>query len=222
MKFLVLDTSTDNLSWAAFSEAELIFKYTHQIKRGSSKAIAVLEKLLTDYKLKVKDFDAFFVGSGPGSFTGLRISFSIVKAFGCATGKPVIAVSSFATMAYKLRKQAQKIAVVTDARRGFFYTAAYRINKDKLIRKQKEKLSIPQEFIEQHRDYLYVSSETPVLDKLAKEYPDLQVHQSVVWPDLFSLRDLGRQLYLKGGIKPLTKLEPLYIYPKDCQVKKHV
>jgi tRNA threonylcarbamoyl adenosine modification protein YeaZ len=48
--------------------------------------------MLSANQLRWNQMDFMVVSSGPGSFTGLRIAFATVKAFGLATGKPVITV----------------------------------------------------------------------------------------------------------------------------------
>lgn len=79
--------------------------------------------LLDDAGMVPADVDAWALGSGPGSFTGLRLSFGAFRAFAHAHGKPVIHVDSFAALARPFRGLAGTLAVVQQARRGRVYLA---------------------------------------------------------------------------------------------------
>jgi tRNA threonylcarbamoyladenosine biosynthesis protein TsaB len=59
----------------------------------SAQLIPELQTALDRQKLKKTDIDAYAVASGPGSFTGLRVGLSTVKALSEIQGKPIAAVS---------------------------------------------------------------------------------------------------------------------------------
>jgi tRNA threonylcarbamoyladenosine biosynthesis protein TsaB len=59
----------------------------------SAQLIPELQNALDRQKLKKSDIDAYAVASGPGSFTGLRVGLSTVKALSEVLHKPIAAVS---------------------------------------------------------------------------------------------------------------------------------
>jgi tRNA threonylcarbamoyladenosine biosynthesis protein TsaB len=76
-------------------------------------------------------FDAFAVGAGPGSFTGLRIGMATAKGLAFASGRPLWVVSSLAALALDLADapgsgDAALYVPVLDARRGEIYAGFYR------------------------------------------------------------------------------------------------
>jgi tRNA threonylcarbamoyladenosine biosynthesis protein TsaB len=81
---------------------------------------------------RLADVDAFAVVSGPGSFTGLRVGLSAVKAMAEATGKPILTLSRLAILAFVAAKLPPTESpdstthVVLDAGRGEFYHGIYR------------------------------------------------------------------------------------------------
>lgn len=98
----------------------------------SAELIPAVAELLQANERKLAEVDAFAVVSGPGSFTGLRVGLSAVKAMAEATGKPILTLSRLAimaSMAAKLRSGESANAavhVVLDAGRGEFYHGVYR------------------------------------------------------------------------------------------------
>jgi tRNA threonylcarbamoyladenosine biosynthesis protein TsaB len=78
-------------------------------------------------------FDAFAVGAGPGSFTGLRIGMATAKGLAFAAGRPLWVVSSLAALALDLADDDDPgpgdgalYVPVLDARRGEIYAGFYR------------------------------------------------------------------------------------------------
>jgi tRNA threonylcarbamoyladenosine biosynthesis protein TsaB len=88
--------------------------------------------LLHSSDRRLADLDAFAVVSGPGSFTGLRVGLSAVKAMAEAIGKPILTLSRLAIMASMAAKLPgceradEAMHVVLDAGRGEFYHGVYR------------------------------------------------------------------------------------------------
>ncbi len=78
-----------------------------------------LENLIEEAQLSYSDISLYAVGRGPGSFSGMRMSFAIAQALALPTKTEVRAVSSGAALALAAsREGAEQIAVVGDARRG--------------------------------------------------------------------------------------------------------
>lgn len=101
-------------------------------RQFSAELIPAIAELLRASDRRLANLDAFAVVSGPGSFTGLRVGLSAVKAMAEATGKPILTLSRLAilaSMAGKLSSgELTDVAahVVLDAGRGEFYHGVYR------------------------------------------------------------------------------------------------
>ncbi|MGC1869437.1 MAG: tRNA (adenosine(37)-N6)-threonylcarbamoyltransferase complex dimerization subunit type 1 TsaB [Acidobacteriaceae bacterium] len=98
----------------------------------SAELIPAIAELLRTNERRLTDLDAFAVVSGPGSFTGLRVGLSAVKAMAEATGKPILTLSRLAILASMADKLSSgepgnaAVQVVVDAGRGEFYLGVYR------------------------------------------------------------------------------------------------
>jgi len=101
MLILAMDTSGPSVSVALWREGRLLTETTSQTGRPHSTTLMPLtEGLLLDSGLKVADIDAYACTLGPGSYTGLRIGVSTIKAMAYAAGKPAIGISTLAAMAW--------------------------------------------------------------------------------------------------------------------------
>jgi tRNA threonylcarbamoyladenosine biosynthesis protein TsaB len=98
----------------------------------SAELIPAVAELLQANQRRLADVDAFAAVSGPGSFTGLRVGLSAVKAMAEATGKPILTLSRLAIVASTAARLFQSepadapVHIVLDAGRGEFYHGMYR------------------------------------------------------------------------------------------------
>lgn len=126
MKVLAIDTSANVAAAAVAEENVLLGEYIlNHKKTHSQKIMVMIEELLKDLELTVRDIDLFAVANGPGSFTGLRIGVATMKALAHSVNKPIAGVSSLAAMAYNLPYAEHIIVPVMDARANRVYTASY-------------------------------------------------------------------------------------------------
>ncbi len=101
MLILGIDTSGKTASVSICDENNVIAQTTVLTKLTHSQVILpLIEKLLKDAELTLTDIDGFAVANGPGSYTGLRIGISAVKAMGLALNKKCIGVSTLKSLAY--------------------------------------------------------------------------------------------------------------------------
>ncbi|MBV8896869.1 MAG: tRNA (adenosine(37)-N6)-threonylcarbamoyltransferase complex dimerization subunit type 1 TsaB, partial [Acidobacteriaceae bacterium] len=83
----------------------------------------VIEQVLEEAGVALRDIDCFAAASGPGSFTGVRVGLSAVKGLAAALGKPAVGVSNLKALA-SLGTRPLRIASI-DARRSQHYVAVY-------------------------------------------------------------------------------------------------
>lgn len=207
------------LSLAALNDEHVMFTFKKRIKRGASFILLYCDRLLKKYSLSLKEFDCFVVGAGPGSFTGLRISFSIVKGWSCALGVPVLSVGSFFSIAEKVKHISSRIVVLSDARRGLVYASPFNVKGDTVLKGKKERLVSLEDLIFAYPRHLFVTYDALLREKAQRLNPNVWFYSKDVWPEAFFLVKRAYDYCKKEGRIPSAKLEPLYIYPKTCQVK---
>ncbi len=124
LRVLGVDTSREMGSVALVDSAGGLAKRRMEPGGGHGQRIFYeIEELLRDCGVALEEVDGFAAGSGPGSFTGVRIALAAVKGLAEAQGKPVFGVSNLQALAWHgvgaLR------AAVMDARREQIFGALY-------------------------------------------------------------------------------------------------
>lgn len=101
MKILSLDTSSNICSVCILEDTTVLLeKHIEDEKTHSQKLMPLIDEILSEANLSLSDFDLFVCCTGPGSFTGVRIGVSTIKAFHDVTNIPIASVSSLESLAY--------------------------------------------------------------------------------------------------------------------------
>lgn len=91
---LFLDSSTNYLYLALYSDKE-IATFTRNGKNDHSETLTdMLSLFLKNNNVTVDDIDSIYVGRGPGSYTGVRISGTIAKVLAMVKNKPLYSFST--------------------------------------------------------------------------------------------------------------------------------
>ena len=99
----------------------------------SARLLRSIDQLLKLASWDITDIGGFAAPAGPGSFTGIRVGLSTIKALSFASGKPVAAVSSLAALAVKLRDTGGRLLCpLIDAKKSEVYAALYDSSGGKL------------------------------------------------------------------------------------------
>ncbi len=124
MNYLAIDTSGKNLT-VLICKDDQIYKYFDG-ECGVNHSVALMPKVeelaeKANFDFKRADFFACVVGAG--SFTGIRIGVSTVKAMCFAFSKPCLAITSFDTLAYN---EKGSVLTLIDAKHNGFYACGYK------------------------------------------------------------------------------------------------
>ena len=127
MNYLAIDTSGKSLIVIIKNGDKVLSFYDDKCAfRHSVELMPKVEQLAkeADFDFSKADFFACVVGAG--SFTGIRIGVSTIKAMCFAFNKPCLSVTSFDTLAYNKRG---KVMAIIDAKHNGFYACGYENNK---------------------------------------------------------------------------------------------
>lgn len=243
MNILAIDTSTKYLCLAIAKDGRLLAGMRRPFGRElSEKIIPSIDSALKQSKLSLKAIDYFGIGLGPGSFTGLRIGLAVIKGLVFPFRKPVIGVGSLDVLASAVSNHSGLVCPIVDARRSLVYAAIYNCGRGELIRKTGYLLASIEELLERLKsregmvflgDGLNLYSEE-IKNKFGAGvifaddglwYPKPEALMSSVKEQINASTTLSidterRRSINNKDFSDLHKLVPIYLYPKECQVRK--
>ncbi|MEZ4753392.1 MAG: tRNA (adenosine(37)-N6)-threonylcarbamoyltransferase complex dimerization subunit type 1 TsaB [Bdellovibrionota bacterium] len=137
---LAIDTSTKFSSIALqLSDGSILCNETESENSHDEELANLVQQTLSDADLKAKDIRKLIIGSGPGSFTGLRIGFSFMKGLASALGLSLDVLPTFHAAALASVVEQGTVAVLSDAKRSEWFMQIFEILDANKI---KEKISL--------------------------------------------------------------------------------
>jgi len=131
MTILALEFSSPQRS-VAIARDGIVLSEASETGGRNTAAFGMIEKTLAEAKIRREQIDALCIGSGPGSYTGIRSAISIAQGWQLAREIKLLGIGSVETIA--AQAQAEKIFgrvnVMIDAQRNEFYLAAFGISSD--------------------------------------------------------------------------------------------
>src|SRR5712691_203464 len=178
----------------------------------SAQLVPQIAALLSKHGFKKEDISAFAVASGPGSFTGLRVGLSAIKALAEVLEKPIAAVSLLEALASVEHIQGRVIAAL-DAGRAQVYAGEYEITDDATM--ISERLLTIDEFVAAAAGCTVVTPDQTVADQAGRA--GLSVRQ-VERPRSDAIARLGWQKILAGVTVSPEDLEANYMRRFDGEI----
>jgi len=215
---LGIELSSRQGSVALLKDGELLAEKTWLGERVRHNILfQTLETLLNEAGVSYSDILLYAVGRGPGSFSGMRMSFAVAQALALPNKKEVRAVSSGAALALAAaREGAKQIAVVGDARRGqlwygLFSVAAFhergpRSGTSATVEQTEDWKLVPYEELVVPAGTLVVS---PEAERLAQYLPNIGTSRFPLASDVARLA-----LVQSEPLEPLYMHPPVFIEPK--------
>ncbi|WP_424832415.1 tRNA (adenosine(37)-N6)-threonylcarbamoyltransferase complex dimerization subunit type 1 TsaB [Ruegeria sp.] len=97
---LAFDTSAAHCAAALLRGGQITVSRAEAMTRGQAERLMpLLEEVLAEAGCTWQDLDAVGVGTGPGNFTGIRISVSAARGLALGLGVPAIGVDGFDALA---------------------------------------------------------------------------------------------------------------------------
>ena len=127
MIVLALDTSGPVASVAVADETRIRYEAcaANQLKHSES-IMPMVEEALCRSGVTLQQLNLLAVTAGPGSFTGIRIGVTAVKAMAHALNIPCLGLSSLEVTAAGIEAHDKIVCPLQDARVGQVYGAAFR------------------------------------------------------------------------------------------------
>jgi tRNA threonylcarbamoyladenosine biosynthesis protein TsaB len=145
---LALDTCDSRGSLAVLRDDEVLKAIAHEgTSDYSSWVLPSADEALRAIGLGIRDVEVFAAATGPGSFTGVRIALTTVKAWSEAYGRGIAGVSRLAAMA-RQASGGVYVAAFADAHRDQVFGALFRREGPALTPVESEMVAAPAVFLD--------------------------------------------------------------------------
>jgi tRNA threonylcarbamoyladenosine biosynthesis protein TsaB len=146
---LAIDTSEARGSVAVLrAGATVAWKLHEDAADYSGWLLPSVNEVITKAGIGMEQIDLIGVSTGPGSFTGLRVGLTTVKAWSEIYGKRIVGISRLEAMARSGGASTKYVAASYDAQRGQLFGAIYELGSGGAARIGDEQVVSPEEFVE--------------------------------------------------------------------------
>lgn len=225
MRILAIDTTTKFLTLAIYDNGRIAEYNLETGNKLSSLLVPTIKRALEALGLSPSDIDYFAAGIGPGSFTGIRLGLSAIKGFSFALSKPIIGVPTLDALAMNAPSGDKRIITAIDAKRGLVYFCAYKYKNGKLTK------MIPYSLLDKNDLYRNIKPFSVILGDALNLYRDdiksnfgevLFLDKDTWYPKAHNIVSLALKGIQQGRYSDNFKINPIYLYPKECQIRKSV
>ena len=128
MNILAIETSTEYCSVTLWRDGVVSERCEQVGQKHSELLLAMLDGLLQEEGIAVKQVDGIGFGKGPGSFTGVRIACGVAQGLAFGADLKVVGVCTLQALAQA--SVHDKVIAALDARMSEVYLAAYEKHED--------------------------------------------------------------------------------------------
>lgn len=128
MKILALDTATEACSVSLGLDDRSIDRYFEMERGHAERLLPLIDEVLAEGGVTLRQLDAIAFGRGPGGFTGVRLAASVAQGLAFGAGIGVVPVSNLAAVAQRVMNAdaaIRRVLVVNDARMREVYWAQF-------------------------------------------------------------------------------------------------
>jgi len=209
----------------AFLKGNFLASFAISSKESYSKILfRALTCLEDSFNFSLEDIDYYAIDIGPGSFTGLRIGFSVLKAFSLIYPKPVIPVCSLEVLAFNFAATSLPVVSLINAYSKEVFMAIYKWKKFE-AETCVAPCCIPLEKLPEHvkEPSLFISETLEVWEDFLKEKlrdyfikPEIPVN---ITPELVAKLAYLKLKQNRVELKNAEELTPFYLKASEAERK---
>ena len=208
---LNIETSSKNCSVSISSNGNLIsnFDLEEETYRHSELLTYSIQDILNKNQISIKELSAVALGIGPGSFTGLRIGFSVAKGLCYPHGINLIGISSLKILANSVNNNGKNVMTLINDKDNFFYLSTF--DKD-LSELTKPKIQlIDSSFLESYvnKDYIIIVNDSKSYNYIKSNNNKIKLIKKTI--SSVNMIELSQDLLIKKRFEDLAYFEPLYV-----------
>lgn len=213
---LALEGSTRKASVAAVFEGRTLSTDLDGERAHQSDLLPAIDALVRRLGAKPTDLSAIVVGTGPGSYTGLRVAIATALGLARAAGARLLGVPSGEVACLGACADGAELALLLDARSGELYFGRWRRVGHEVEPVEAARVVRPTDVPTLQLDGAIILSDVP--QHLAQQHRTSVSADAL--PHARALLELGQSRLARGIETPADRLEPLYLRPFAASERK--
>lgn len=219
MNALAIDCAVSKMTVAAKKDKTLV-KITYDIGiKQSEKLLPAIDFVMKEVNITPSDLDYTCTTLGPGTFTGLRLGLSALKAINIANSTPIYAIPSLDAYSYPYKTAHEEVISVIEAKEDEFFYSFY-LHGKKLIQEDDKEIEEILKKIDTESNILVCGPGAKTFTERVEELSSLHsVYSFSNQPDCTeSLFELA-EIMINNKEEPLQDYDgPLYVRKSEAEI----
>lgn len=220
MKILAIDTSSAICSVALLENNNLIDKNElNDGKTHSENLMPLLDELLKRNKVNIKEIELIACCVGPGSFTGIRIGVSSIKAIAEVLNIKVASVTSLEALARNIENEETIISLI-DARNNQVYCGIFDENYNKKEDYLADDINSVINHMKKYKNIVCVGNGAILHKELLEKEIENIIFVENNNQSAENVGKIGYKKYLENDLKNADTIVPIYLRKSQAERMK--
>lgn len=222
MKVLAIDTATERCSVALRMDGRVLERALDTARGHADTILPMVESVLSEAGIALRDLDGIAYGRGPGAFTGVRIAIGVVQGLAFGADVPTVGISDLAAVAQQVARPGDRILVCMDARMNEVYWATFICDPTagRVEASGIERVAPPETVdIDAASVDVLVGTGFRAYPQLLTKFTHPALHDSVL-PRALEIALLGEAQLLAGNGQPAVQAQPVYLRDQVAVAKR--
>jgi tRNA threonylcarbamoyladenosine biosynthesis protein TsaB len=218
MKLLAIDTATERCSVALLIDERIIERATETQRGHADLVLPMVDAVLAEGGVTLRQLDGLAYGRGPGAFTGVRIAVGVAQGLAYGAQLLTVGISDLAAVAQQFASPGSRILVCMDARMNEVYWGRFEATPEGLVAATSvERVDRP-EAVEPGDATVFAGTGFGAYPQLAAGRPTAAVH-GAARPDARDIARLAAAELRAGRGQPPERAQPMYLRDQVATVK---
>ncbi len=220
MNILALDTGSECACVALMLNDKLCYEVSRVDKKSHSVyLLPMIQTMLGITKAKLEEIDYFACAIGPGSFTGIRIGITTIKAFAQCLDKPCVPIDGLYAMAKNFATKNTLCFAIEDARRERVFVSGVIGDEaimDSCVMEISKLIEMANEYKDKGNEVLFVGGGATVYKDCLDGLEGFEVKCNQYSKGSY-LIEAAKEKIQKGEVLNAFTLMPNYVLPSQAK-----
>jgi tRNA threonylcarbamoyladenosine biosynthesis protein TsaB len=217
MKLLAIDTATERCSVALLVDDQIIERAIETARGHADLVLPMVDEVLAEAGLSLRQLDGLAYGRGPGAFTGVRIAVGVAQGLAYGAQLATVGISDLAAVAQQFSAVGARILVCMDARMNEVYWCRFTATSGALVQPQTPERVDRPDAVDRSNATVFAGTGFGAYPQLAAGHTTV-VHAAAL-PHAREIARLAAAELQAGRGEPPERAQPVYLRDQVATVK---